>query len=97
MAPSLTLNRRVRPLVEALVADAAALRLGVSRGAGGALIVDAGIASPGGIEAGRRGAAICPCGLGGGGLGPGAGGLAALPPITGHTAAPALAGPGVPD
>ena len=48
------------------MADAAALRLGVSRGPGGATIVDAGIALAGGIEAGRRIAELCM-----GGLGPG--------------------------
>ncbi|MCC6471259.1 MAG: methenyltetrahydromethanopterin cyclohydrolase [Alphaproteobacteria bacterium] len=52
------------PLVERLVADARALRLGVHRGPGDARIVDAGIAAPGGIEAGRRIAEICLGGLG---------------------------------
>ncbi|MBB6308789.1 methenyltetrahydromethanopterin cyclohydrolase [Xanthobacter tagetidis] len=54
----------VRPLVEALVADAARLRLAVSSGPLGARIVDAGIAVPGGIEAGRRIAEICMGGRG---------------------------------
>src|SRR5262249_60523728 len=93
MAPSLTLNRRVRPLVEALVADAAALRLGVSRGAGGALIVDAGIASPGGIEAGRRGAEICLGGRGAGGLAPAGGGQPAPTHPPAPTPRPGLACP----
>lgn len=52
------------PLVERLVADSAALRLQVSEGPLGARIVDAGIAAPGGIEAGRRIAEICMGGLG---------------------------------
>jgi methenyltetrahydromethanopterin cyclohydrolase len=90
-AASLSLNRRVRPLVEALVADAAALRLGVSRGAGGALVVDAGIASPGGIEAGRRVAEICLGGLGEVGFAPAPEGMPALTDITVHTAQPVLA------
>jgi methenyltetrahydromethanopterin cyclohydrolase len=59
-----SLNRATRRLVEALVGDAAALRLGVSRAGAGALVVDAGIAAPGGIEAGRRIAEICLGGLG---------------------------------
>ncbi|WP_029008996.1 methenyltetrahydromethanopterin cyclohydrolase [Azospirillum halopraeferens] len=56
--------RRAVPLVEALVADADALRLGVSRGPSGATLVDGGIAVPGGLEAGRRIAEICMGGLG---------------------------------
>ena len=52
------------PLVEALVRDAATLRLHVDRLAGGATLVDAGIDAPGGIEAGRRIAEICLGGLG---------------------------------
>jgi methenyltetrahydromethanopterin cyclohydrolase len=52
------------PLVDRLVADAPALRLGVHRGPLGARIVDAGIRATGGIEAGRRLAEICMGGLG---------------------------------
>ncbi|MCK0196302.1 methenyltetrahydromethanopterin cyclohydrolase [Ancylobacter sp. 6x-1] len=52
------------PLVDALVADADVLRLSVTRSACGARIVDAGIAVPGGIEAGRRIGEICLGGLG---------------------------------
>lgn len=58
------------PLVESLVAEAEALRLGVSRSAAGARIVDAGVAARGGIEAGRRIAEICLGGLGRVGLHP---------------------------
>ncbi|MEP9350138.1 methenyltetrahydromethanopterin cyclohydrolase [Xanthobacter sp. KR7-225] len=54
----------VRPLVAALIADAAALRLSVARSPSGARIVDAGIAARGGIEAGRRIAEIAMGGLG---------------------------------
>lgn len=61
-APSV--GRLTEPLRQALIADAAALRLGVSRNAAGATIVDAGIAHPGGLEAGRRIAEICLGGLG---------------------------------
>jgi len=59
-----SVNRRAYPLVQALVADASGLRLQVTRSAGGALIVDAGIACPGSFEAGRRIAEICLGGLG---------------------------------
>ncbi|MFG1361546.1 methenyltetrahydromethanopterin cyclohydrolase [Xanthobacter pseudotagetidis] len=63
-APRPSLAAGARPLVAALVADAARLRLAVSRDPSGARIVDAGIAVPGGIEAGRRIAEICMGGLG---------------------------------
>jgi len=51
-------------MAERLIADAAALGLTVADGPMGARIVDAGIAAPGGIEAGRRIAEICMGGLG---------------------------------
>ena len=60
----ISLNTRARRLLDALLADAAALRLGVSSGARGETLVDAGAAVRGGIEAGRRIAAICLGGLG---------------------------------
>src|SRR5262249_43684850 len=59
-----SVNRRADPLVVALVADASSMRLHVSRSANGALIVDAGIACQGCLEAGRRIAEICLGGLG---------------------------------
>ncbi len=52
------------PLIDALVAEAGPLRLGVSRSPCGARIVDAGVEARGGIEAGRRIAEICLGGLG---------------------------------
>lgn len=52
------------PLVAALVRDAASLRLGVEKTAGGATIVDGGINVRGGLEAGRRITEICLGGLG---------------------------------
>ena len=52
------------PLVEALVRDAATLRLGVEKTASGATIVDGGINVRGGLEAGRRITEICLGGLG---------------------------------
>lgn len=62
--PLPSVNALVAPLVDRLVADAAALRLSVSEGPLGSRLVDAGIAAPGGIEAGRRIAEICMGGLG---------------------------------
>jgi methenyltetrahydromethanopterin cyclohydrolase len=59
-----SLNRLAAPLAAKLVADAVPLRLKVTRDASGATIVDAGIATAGGIEAGRRIAEICLGGLG---------------------------------
>lgn len=61
-APSL--NQLAAPLIERLISQADALRLAVSRQANGTRIVDAGIAVPGGVEAGRRIAEICLGGLG---------------------------------
>ena len=59
-----SLNAMTAPLVAALIRDAASLRLGVSRDASGAALIDAGIGAPGGLEAGRRIAEICLGGLG---------------------------------
>lgn len=58
------INALANPLVESLVADALPLRLGLERMDNGCLLVDAGIAAPGGLEAGRRIAEICLGGLG---------------------------------
>lgn len=52
------------PLVEALVNDADALRVDVSRGSLGECRIDCGVRAVGGIEAGRRMAEICLGGLG---------------------------------
>jgi methenyltetrahydromethanopterin cyclohydrolase len=62
--PRPSINELCAPLVAALLQDAGALRLGVTRDASGATLVDAGIDAPGGIEAGRRIAEICLGGLG---------------------------------
>jgi methenyltetrahydromethanopterin cyclohydrolase len=59
-----SVNLLGRRLLDALVADAAALRLGVATSSGGTLVIDAGVNSPGGIEAGRRIGEICMGGLG---------------------------------
>jgi methenyltetrahydromethanopterin cyclohydrolase len=64
MTSPLGLNERAYALVDAMIADAAALRVGVSRGEAGELLVDAGGAHQGGIAAGLRLAAICLGGLG---------------------------------
>lgn len=85
-----SVNRRAYPLLEALVADATALRLKTSRSAG-ALIVDAGIACPGSFEAGRRIAEICLGGLGSVSLGPAPDGASSSAQVGVHTSDPVLA------
>jgi methenyltetrahydromethanopterin cyclohydrolase len=87
--PQISVNRRARPLVDALAADAAALRVGVTRSDAGALIIDAGIANPGGLEAGRRIAEICLGGLGVVTLGPGP--ETAAIAVSVHTSMPVIA------
>ncbi|WP_137391785.1 methenyltetrahydromethanopterin cyclohydrolase [Rhodoligotrophos defluvii] len=59
-----SVNAHAMPLVEAMVADADALRIDVSRGALGERVIDAGASVLGGIEAGLRMARICMGGLG---------------------------------
>ena len=59
-----SVGRLAAPHVAALKAEAAALRVGLSHAPGGAALIDAGIAHPGGLEAGRRIAEICMGGLG---------------------------------
>ncbi|MFQ5658973.1 MAG: methenyltetrahydromethanopterin cyclohydrolase [Gammaproteobacteria bacterium] len=60
----ISINGLAGPLVQSLIADAASLRLLVSKLENGATIVDAGIESVGSLEAGRRIAGICLGGLG---------------------------------
>ena len=60
----LSINALSRPLVDALIQNANRLSLVVSRHATGAIIVDAGIAVKGSVEAGRMIAEICLGGLG---------------------------------
>jgi methenyltetrahydromethanopterin cyclohydrolase len=59
-----SINALTAPLVEALVADAEKLRLGIERLENGCLLIDAGINAKGSLEAGRRIAEICLGGLG---------------------------------
>jgi methenyltetrahydromethanopterin cyclohydrolase len=58
-----SVNRRVAPLVERLIADAELLRIDVETAPEGHCLIDAGIAVPGGLEAGLRIAEICLAGL----------------------------------
>jgi methenyltetrahydromethanopterin cyclohydrolase len=64
MSPHISLNAHVAPLVSALLANAAPLGLGVSTHDSGATVVDAGIQTQGGVQAGLRIAEICMSGLG---------------------------------
>jgi len=59
-----SVNFSTQPLVESLIRDAAMLRLGVKRLDNGVTLVDAGIDTIGGLEAGRRIAEICMGGMG---------------------------------
>lgn len=59
-----SLNRRAAALVDAVAADAHALRVGVERLENGVRIIDAGIGCVGSIEAGRLIGEICMGGLG---------------------------------
>ncbi len=85
------LNRRAGLIVQALLDDAEVLRVGVDRLANGTRIIDAGIACPGGLEAGRLIAEVCLGGLGRVSLA-GAGPVADWPiAVQVHTAEPVLA------
>jgi methenyltetrahydromethanopterin cyclohydrolase len=59
-----SVNAKVAPLVQALIDDASALRVDVSRGTLGECRIDCGVRAVGGLEAGRRIAEICLGGLG---------------------------------
>lgn len=59
-----SVNQLSFPLLQALIKDAQALRIGVEKLDNGCTIIDAGINALGGIEAGRRIAEICLGGLG---------------------------------
>ncbi|MGX7703334.1 methenyltetrahydromethanopterin cyclohydrolase [Methylobacterium sp. Gmos1] len=86
-----SVNALAAPLVEALAADAASLRLAVTRTPDGARLIDAGAGARGSIEAGRRIAEICLGGLGTVTVGP-AGPLDAWPfTLTVHGTDPVLA------
>jgi methenyltetrahydromethanopterin cyclohydrolase len=61
--PAISVNERAAKLVAQLVADAAELRIGVSRGDLGEMLIDAGSKSHGSIAAGLRIAEICMGGL----------------------------------
>ncbi len=61
---NVSINAQTLPLLQDLLANADALNLIVSTHTSGATIVDAGIEAVGGLEAGRRIAAICMGGLG---------------------------------
>lgn len=59
-----SINFSSRPLVDALIRDAALLRIQVEELENGVTLVDAGIEADGGLEAGRRIAEICMGGMG---------------------------------
>ena len=59
-----SVNALTAPRVGNLLANAQTLRLGVEQHPSGATIIDAGIKTPGGLEAGRLITEICMGGLG---------------------------------
>lgn len=64
IGPAPSVSARAAKLVDAIVADASALRCSVTTGAAGERCVDLGASVPGGLEAGRRLAEVCMGGLG---------------------------------
>ena len=64
MEYSASVNKLAQPLVNTLLENAAALRIGVEQLKNGCTIIDAGIKVPGGLETGRIIAEICMGGLG---------------------------------
>jgi methenyltetrahydromethanopterin cyclohydrolase len=60
----LGLNRRAARLADGLAADGALLGVSATEIAGGASLIDCGVATAGGLEAGRRLAEVCLAGLG---------------------------------
>ena len=59
-----SVNELTAPLVQSLINNSANLRVGIERHPSGCMVIDAGIAYPGGLEAGRQIAEICMGGLG---------------------------------
>ena len=59
-----SVNAKAEPLVKALIDDADALRVDITRGKLGECRIDCGVRAVGGLEAGRRIAEICLGGLG---------------------------------
>jgi methenyltetrahydromethanopterin cyclohydrolase len=86
-----SVNKQSAALIEFLLDDEARLRLKTERLDSGCVLVDAGIAAPGGLEAGRRIAEICLGGLGRVSLA-GTGPVAGWPSwVTVHTEDPVIA------
>jgi methenyltetrahydromethanopterin cyclohydrolase len=63
VAAPLTLNERAQRLADYLAANAAAMRVNVQTSGAGARIIDCGIGTPGGIQAGLHLARVCMAGL----------------------------------
>jgi methenyltetrahydromethanopterin cyclohydrolase len=64
IGPAPSVSARAAKLVDAIVAEASALRCSVTTGAAGERCIDLGASVPGGLEAGRRLAEVCMGGLG---------------------------------
>jgi methenyltetrahydromethanopterin cyclohydrolase len=59
-----SVNAQVAPLIRTLIDNAAALRIGVKKGALGETLIDCGVDTIGGLEAGRLLSEVCLAGLG---------------------------------
>jgi methenyltetrahydromethanopterin cyclohydrolase len=89
--PGVSVNALAAPRIAELIAAAPTLRLGCASSASGAMLVDAGVAARGGLEAGRRIAEICMGGLGSVAFVPGEGEIAGLTQVYVHSANPVIA------
>jgi methenyltetrahydromethanopterin cyclohydrolase len=85
------LNETAWQAADEMIAAADALRLGVSTSECGTRIIDCGVKSAGGLEAGRRLAEICLAGLGRVEIEPGRGEVAGAPLVAVQTDQPVLA------
>jgi methenyltetrahydromethanopterin cyclohydrolase len=63
VSPSLSLNERAQRLADHLIAQAALYRVSVQQTSAGARIIDCGVQSPGGLQAGMALARVCLSGL----------------------------------
>ena len=91
MAPTLTLNERALRLADYIASNAAALRIAVATTAGGARVIDCGVKTQGGLQAGLALARVCMAGQAEITLAPGDAAGVACPSVVVNTDAPVLA------
>ena len=88
---ALTLNERALRLAEYAASNAASLRVAVMTSAGGARVIDCGVKTPGGLQAGLALARVCVAGQAEVALVPGDVGGVACPSVVVNSDAPVLA------